>query len=85
LWLQTAGGDAKNQRWIVGANGSILLNSPTCSQYKLGNLAISAIKDDDIENMMDNNVYVSIANPASGMVRIVASPCSQHSFIAIRH
>jgi hypothetical protein len=76
LWLQTAGGDAKNQRWIVGANGSILLNSPTCSQYKLGNLAISAIKDDDVENMMDNNVYVSIVNPASGMVRIVASPCA---------
>jgi hypothetical protein len=64
--------DARSQRWKLGAAGSIVLNSPICSQYKLANLAISAIKDDDIENMLDTTVYVSIVNPASGMVRIEA-------------
>jgi hypothetical protein len=64
--------DARSQRWKLGAAGSIVLNSPICSQYKLANLAISAIKDDDIENMLDTTIYVSIVNPASGMVRIEA-------------
>jgi hypothetical protein len=65
----------------MGANGSILLDT-NCQQFKVGNLAISAIKDDDIENMMDTNVYVSIVNPASGMVRIAClTVCNIHHCI----
>jgi hypothetical protein len=72
FWLETVFSDAfhaKTQQWKVGADGSFVVNSD-CSLYKVGNLALSAIKDDDVENMMGSNVYVSIVNPASGVVRI---------------
>jgi hypothetical protein len=76
LSLQTA--SAKGQQWRMGANGSILLDT-NCQQFQLGNLAISAIKDDDIENMIGSNMYVSLINPSSGMVRIESlTVCNIH-------
>jgi hypothetical protein len=55
-----------------------------CSQYKVGNLAITELEDNDIENMMEV-VYVSFINPASGMAFSVAgSNCAIGGKVTLR-
>jgi hypothetical protein len=58
-------------RWNIGIDGSFTVADIDCSQYKVGNLAITELEDNDIENMMEV-VYVSFINPASGMAFSVA-------------
>jgi hypothetical protein len=55
-----------------------------CSQYKVGNLAITELEDNDIENMMEV-VYVSFINPASGKAFSVAgSNCVTDAKVTLR-
>ncbi len=63
---ESYGRGALPRTWKIGIDGTITYDVD-CSQYKVANLAISMIEDDDIDTMKQSGTSISIVNPATGM------------------
>lgn len=79
MWLGggTDGFNFYQGEWKMGTDGSIT-SDIDCSQYQVGDMAISTLDDNDIDSMI-GNMYVSIVNPASGMaLSVEGSGCGDN-------
>ena len=61
----------------MGTDGSIT-SEVDCTNYQVGDMAITVIEDNDIDSMM-GNMFVSIFNPSSGMaISVSGSGCGSN-------